>query len=118
MATTTGTTTGEPQPAARSDRTRQAIVRAAMQVFLQHGYVGATTDEVAAKAAVSKQTLYRLFADKQRLFADVILDATVALADDLADAAVVSLDGTQDVPGALREFARSFLAGLLVPDVV
>jgi len=111
------TKTGQ-QPAARSDRTRQTIMRAALQVFLQHGYVGATTDEVAARAAVSKQTLYRNFADKQRLFAEVVLDSTVTLADELADAAVVNLDGTRNVRRALRDFARSFLAGLLVPDVV
>ena len=111
------TKTGQ-QPAARSDRTRQTIMRAALQVFLQHGYVGATTDEVAARAAVSKQTLYRNFADKQRLFAEVVLDSTVTLADELADAAVVNLDGTRNVRRALRDFARSFLTGLLVPDVV
>jgi TetR/AcrR family transcriptional regulator, mexJK operon transcriptional repressor len=112
------TTKLERQPAARSDRTRQAIMRAAIQVFLQHGYVGATTDEVAARAAVSKQTLYRNFPDKQRLFADVVLDSTVTLAGELADSAVLSLDGTRDVRAALLDFARNFLAGLLVPDVV
>ena len=112
------TKTTEPQPAARSDRTRQTIMRAALQVFLQHGYVGATTDEVAARASVSKQTLYRNFADKQRLFAEVVLDSTVTLAGELADAAVVNLDGARDVRQALRDFARSFVAGLLVPDVV
>lgn len=111
-------TTSEPPAALRSERTRQAIVRAAMQVFLQHGYVGATTDEVAARAAVSKQTLYRNFADKQHLFTEVILDATVGLADDLAAAAVVNLDGACDVHDALLQFARGFVAGLLVPDVV
>src|SRR4051812_16997435 len=93
-------------------------MRAAIQVFLQHGYVGATTDEVAARAAVSKQTLYRNFPDKQRLFAEVVLDSTVTLAGELADSAVLSLDGTRDVRAALLDFARNFLAGLLVPDVV
>lgn len=112
------TTKTEQQPAARSDRTRRAIMQAALQVFLQHGYVGATTDEVAARAAVSKQTLYRKFADKQRLFAEVVLDSTITLAGELADAAVVNLDGAHDVHEALGAFARSFLAGLLNPDVV
>jgi TetR/AcrR family transcriptional regulator, mexJK operon transcriptional repressor len=102
----------------RSDRRRQAIIRAATEVFLRHGYVGATTDEVAARASVSKQTLYKHFADKQRLFAEVILDATVTLADELADSAVVTLDGARDVHDALRQFAGRFVAGLLAPDVV
>src|SRR3954470_8523658 len=93
-------------------------MRAAVRVFVQHGYVGATTDQVAARAAVSKQTLYRNFADKQRLFAEVVLDATVTVAGDLATAALVNLDGADDVPEALRRFGRSFMTGLLVPEVV
>ena len=41
----------------RSERRRQAIIKAATEVFVRHGYLGATTDEVAARASVSKQTL-------------------------------------------------------------
>ena len=63
----------------RSERRRQAIIRAATEVFLRHGYLGATTDEVAARASVSKQTLYKHFADKQHLFAETILDTTFQL---------------------------------------
>jgi AcrR family transcriptional regulator len=111
------TTTGQDADT-RSERTRRAIVQAALEVFVQHGYVGATTDEVAARAAVSKQTLYRNFADKQHLFAEVVLDATVSVASDLAAAALVNLDGTDDVAEALRGFGRSFTSGLLLPDVI
>ena len=53
-------------------------------MFVRHGYLGATTDEVAARAAVSKQTLYKHFADKQHLFAEVILDTTVQVVDGLS----------------------------------
>jgi len=112
------TTTIGAAPDSRAERTRRAIVQAALEVFLQHGYVGATTDEVAARAAVSKQTLYRNFADKEHLFADVVLDATVTVAGDLAAAALANLDGAGDVPEALRRFGRSFAAGLLRPDVI
>src|SRR6476661_2926765 len=48
----------------RSERSRQAIIKAATEVFLQHGYLGATTDDVAARASVSKQTLYKHFGGK------------------------------------------------------
>jgi TetR/AcrR family transcriptional regulator, mexJK operon transcriptional repressor len=101
----------------RSDRRRQAIIRSATEVFLRHGYVGATTDEVAARASVSKQTLYKHFADKQRLFAEVILETTVALVDGLS-AAAGTLRDTEDVRAALRELADGFLRGLLDPDVL
>jgi AcrR family transcriptional regulator len=101
----------------RSDRRRQAIIRAATDVFLRHGYVGATTDEVAARAAVSKQTLYKHFADKQRLFAEVILETTVQLVDGLSTVAGTLRDA-KDVRTGLRELADGLLRGLLDPDVL
>ena len=101
----------------KADHRRQAIIRAATEVFLRHGYVGATTDEVAARASVSKQTLYKHFADKQRLFAEVILETTVQLVDGLATVAGTLRD-TEDVRTGLRELAAGFLRGLLDPDVL
>jgi len=102
----------------RSERRRQAIIQAATEVFLRHGYLGATTDEVAARASVSKQTLYKHFADKQHLFAEIILDTTVHLVDGLSDAVASTLQDAQDVHKALRDLADGFLRGLLQPDVV
>ena len=112
----------DPQPNAtaqtsRSARRRQAIIQAATEVFVRHGYLGATTDEVAARAAVSKQTLYKHFADKQHLFAEVILDTTVQVVDGLS-AVASTLDEAQDVRQGLRALADGFLRGLLQPDVV
>jgi TetR/AcrR family transcriptional regulator, mexJK operon transcriptional repressor len=106
---------------ARSERRRQAIIRAATEVFLRHGYLGTTTDEVAARASVSKQTLYKHFADKQHLFAEIILDTTVQLVDGLSSAVASTLQDAQDardVRKALRDLADGFLRGLLQPDVV
>ena len=120
MALQASTAANQPGAAAdtgRSERRRQAIITAATEVFARHGYLGATTDEVAARAAVSKQTLYKHFADKQHLFAEVILDTTVQVVDGLS-AAASTLDDAQDVRRALRDLADGFLRGLLQPDVV
>jgi TetR/AcrR family transcriptional regulator, mexJK operon transcriptional repressor len=103
---------------ARSDQRRQAIIHAATEVFLQHGYLGATTDEVAARASVSKQTLYRHFADKHTLFAKVILDTTVNVVEGLTGAVVRRLENSDDVPAALRGLAEEWMGGLLHPDVL
>jgi len=110
-------------PASRSERRRQAIIQAATEVFLRHGYLGATTDEVAAHASVSKQTLYKHFTDKQHLFAEIILDTTVQLVEGLSSAVAGTLQDTrlqdaQDVRKALRDLADGFLRGLLQPDVL
>jgi AcrR family transcriptional regulator len=127
VALQAGTATNQPSVAAdqasaaadtgRPERRRQAIIEAATEVFVRHGYLGATTDEVAARAAVSKQTLYKHFADKQHLFAEVILDTTVQVADGLS-AVASTLDDAQDVRRALRDLADGYLRGLLQPDVV
>jgi TetR/AcrR family transcriptional repressor of mexJK operon len=110
--------TGATAETGRSERRRQAMIQAATEVFLQHGYLGATTDEVAARASVSKQTLYRQFADKQHLFAEIILDTTVQLVDGLSDAVASTLQDAQDVRKALRDLADGWLRGLLQPDVL
>lgn len=55
---------------------------------MQKGYRATTTDDIAAKARVSKQTLYRLFPSKPALFAAVIeahRQSMVALPGDYAD---------------------------------
>jgi AcrR family transcriptional regulator len=109
--------TGATAETGRAERKRQAIIRAATEVFLRHGYLGATTDEVAARASVSKQTLYKHFADKQHLFAETILDTTVQLVDGLSNVAS-TLPDAQDVRKALRDLADGWLRGLLQPDVL
>jgi AcrR family transcriptional regulator len=55
-------------PGGRSARKRQTIIDAAAALFLEHGYQGTSMDDIAALAAVSKQTVYKNFADKQQLF--------------------------------------------------
>ena len=51
---------------------REAILRGAMQEFLEHGYAGARIDKIVAAAGVSKATVYRHFADKEALFTALI----------------------------------------------
>jgi len=61
------------QPRTRSERKHAAIVAAATSVFLDRGYHGASMDELARVAAVSKQTVYKHFASKKTLFEQVML---------------------------------------------
>lgn len=50
----------------------QAIVNAARQVFLGHGFSATTMDMIAESADVSKRTVYKHFDDKHALFAAVV----------------------------------------------
>jgi AcrR family transcriptional regulator len=92
----------------RSARKRNAILEAAATLFLRNGYRGTSMDEVAAKAGVSKQTVYKHFADKQRLFAEIVTSA-VAEAGDPVHAAVLALEDTGDIEADLRGLARELL---------
>lgn len=55
-----------------SSEKREAILRGAMQEFIEHGYAGARIDKIVAAAGVSKATVYRHFADKEALFTTLI----------------------------------------------
>jgi AcrR family transcriptional regulator len=49
-------------------RTREALISAAMQVFARDGYAGASVDAIAAQAGFTVGALYSNFATKQELF--------------------------------------------------
>jgi TetR/AcrR family transcriptional repressor of mexJK operon len=73
-------------------------------------------EEVATAAGASKQTVYKHFTDKERLFAEVLLamtdrvNAIARVADTLA--------GTQDLEKDLSELARRFLVAIMAPDLL
>lgn len=101
----------------QSARKRRAIIEAATTVFLQKGYLGTSMDEVAALAAVSKQTVYRHFADKQRLFAEIVSGTVDEVSDPVLDA-VLQLDPSGDVEADLRALARRQLAMVMQPRLL
>jgi AcrR family transcriptional regulator len=108
------TATGE-EP--RSIRKRAAILDAATTVFLRNGYVGTSMDEIAALAQVSKQTVYKHFADKESLFI-AIVDAAVEAAGDPVWEDATALAGTDDPAPALRALARRQLEQVMQPRLM
>jgi AcrR family transcriptional regulator len=90
---------------------------AALEVFLEHGFVGAGMDEVAAAAGVSKVTVYHHFTDKQRLFVAVI-QAAILEAEAGSRALVEGLGTSEDLPRDLRRFARRHVALVTQPHLV
>jgi TetR/AcrR family transcriptional regulator, mexJK operon transcriptional repressor len=101
----------------RSDRKRAAIREAATTVFLSNGYLGTSMDEVAALAAVSKQTVYKHFSDKQSLFADIVT-GTVDEAGNRVHDAVLGIAETDDLGADLRDLARRQLRMVMQPRVL
>jgi len=57
---------GEPE------KTRAAILKAALEEFAHEGVTGARTDEIARSAGVNKALLYYYFKDKEGLYGSVL----------------------------------------------
>src|SRR4051794_5918044 len=101
----------------RSARKRRAILAAATTAFLRGGYRGTSMDEIAAAAGVSKQTVYKHFADKARLFSEIVVQ-TVAEASGPVLAEVRHLQESGDLEADLRDLARRQLALVLQPRMM
>jgi TetR/AcrR family transcriptional repressor of mexJK operon len=106
----------------RSASKRRAIIEAATAAFLRDGYGGTSMDQIAAAAAVSKQTVYKHFADKAQLFRAIVSGVTEnaeAITDQLTtllrDEALTTVDALR---AALTELARGYLNGVLQPTVL
>lgn len=94
-----------------------AILEAAAALFLKKGYAGTSMDDVAALAGVSKQTIYTHFADKERLFNDLVL-RNAGRVDGFVEKVGAILAGPADVEQSLRELARLYVAFVIRPEVL
>ena len=72
---------GFAEETGNSEKKRRAILEAAMSVFLKSGYLGASMDEIAALAQVSKQTVYKQFSNKESLFVEIVTSMTDTASD-------------------------------------
>jgi TetR/AcrR family transcriptional repressor of mexJK operon len=113
------TPNGESQPEdqRRSARKRRAILEAATTVFLNNGYLGTSMDEIAARAGVSKQTVYKHFADKERLFVEIVTNTVNEISDAVYEE-VLNLADSGDIEADLRDLARRLLEGVMQPRLL
>jgi AcrR family transcriptional regulator len=107
----------EPNLVGRSAQKRRAILSAAREVFLKHGYLGASMDEVAALAEVSKVTVYKHFSDKHSLFVAVVT-AAIEEAEATSRSLVDNLGKSMDVEQDLRTFARRHVTVVTQPHLI
>jgi TetR/AcrR family transcriptional repressor of mexJK operon len=105
------------QEETRSIRKRRAILDAGTTLFLRDGYLGTSMDEIAALAKVSKQTVYKHFADKESLFSAIVTAAVDAAGDPVHDE-VAALADSDDLAADLRALARDQLAKVMHPRLM
>jgi AcrR family transcriptional regulator len=101
----------------RSGQKRRAILDAATEVFLQKGYLATNMDEIAALAAVSKQTVYKNFPGKETLFLEIVSSVTNR-ASDRVHSEMPDLAEGEDVAEYLQRYAYRQLSVVLTPRVM
>jgi TetR/AcrR family transcriptional repressor of mexJK operon len=107
----------EANSESRSDRKRKALLLAATELFLDKGYDNTSMDDVAAKAAVSKPTVYKYFSDKERLYAEIVR-ATIGEVDSLMRLVAETMVGQTNVESGLLVLARRFTTALMQPRIL
>ncbi len=103
--------TEEQRQKMREER-REAIVAAARRVFSEKGPHGATMDEIARTAKVSKGALYLHFESKEELLLAVQLETLERQVADLRAAARIGNTGLERTARLCVALARSALADL------
>ncbi len=93
---------------------RATIMEAAGKLFLEQGYEGTSLDAIAARAGVSKLTVYSHFNDKAGLFTCLVTNKCKEYA------AGKSLEELQQLPTklALTRLAEGYIKLILNPDVL
>ena len=72
-------------PRLSASERRQAIIAAALRVFSEGSYAGATTAQIAREAGISEPILYRHFASKRELYFACLEEAWSGLRDSLRE---------------------------------
>ncbi|OIQ49924.1 putative HTH-type transcriptional regulator TtgW [Pseudodesulfovibrio hydrargyri] len=96
---------------AKRERNRSAILRAAREVFRSEGYVGAGMDEIARRAGMTKQTVYRYFDSKEALF-----QASLEVGREEGGNGFLDALAIEDTREALTRFAEGFLKVHMVEE--
>ena len=101
------------QPERSTDR-RDALLKAAAEVFFEQGYAGTSIDAIIERAGGSKRNIYSAFGNKQGLFSAIVTQS--------ADKALstLTIDETQgrDLQRTLTSFGRRLMDIYMSPTLI
>lgn len=75
----------EPRWSRRKEARPEEITAAALELFSERGYAATRLEDVAARAGVSKGTLYLYFANKEELFKAVLREGFISPLAEMRD---------------------------------
>ncbi|WP_444934118.1 TetR/AcrR family transcriptional regulator [Microbulbifer sp. JTAC008] len=93
---------------------RQAILDAARDLFLSHGFAATSVDAVASAAGVSKLTVYSHFSDKETLFSAAI----ASRCEMMMPLPIFALEEGESVEQVLERIGDAFLGMVESEDSV
>jgi AcrR family transcriptional regulator len=93
--------------------TREALIDAAIELFTQKGYAGVGTEEIVARANVTRGALYHHFADKRDLFRAVV----EKVEGDLVAGIAAKMEAQEDPWELMTAGMRAFLDASQEPAV-
>ncbi|PJF09700.1 TetR/AcrR family transcriptional regulator [Pseudorhodobacter sp. MZDSW-24AT] len=99
------------QQGVRRGRKFDQVLEGARAVFLRDGFDGASVDDIAREAGVSKATLYAYFPDKQLLFKEICAQECLRQADEVE----AEIDPLMSVE-AMLTLAGERIAGFILSD--
>ncbi|WP_229076780.1 TetR/AcrR family transcriptional regulator [Actinoplanes sp. DH11] len=97
-------------PARRNERSRRAILTAALDLLTETGWAELTIEAIAARAGVGKQTIYRWWRGKGAIILEALVDST-------ATTEAAALPDTGDVRADLRAVMRATVAEFADPKL-
>src|ERR1700733_12055919 len=99
----------------KTESKRQAIIKAAAEVFREVGFDRASMSDIRARVGGSKATLYNYFPSKEKLFFEVLHDPKELELEDI----VRTLNpATTDLRQELLTFGQIFLSVLYSPETI
>ena len=84
---------------------KNAILKAARRLFFDRGFKTVTVDNIAAKAEVSKGSIYLCFESKEEIYAQILISDNIELYERIKNFSRTEASATQ----LLLEFARIYV---------
>jgi AcrR family transcriptional regulator len=113
MSTASAATRRPGRREAEAQATRDALVRAALELFTKRGYAGVGTEEIVTQAKVTRGALYHHFEDKRDLFRAVFERVEARLMERIG----ARMEATDDPWALMLTGMRSFLDACEEPAV-
>ena len=84
---------------------KNTILTAARRLFFDRGFKAVTVDNIAAKAEVSKGSIYLCFESKEEIYAQILISDNIALYERIKNFSATDASASQ----LLMEFARIYV---------